>query len=126
MIIRFNKRRTHFVVLQKKVGRPGAAARAAEHEMPDEVLIHALAETFSALSDATRLRLVAALSGRELCVADLAGILALTGSAVSHQLRLLRGQHLVKYRKDGKRIYYTLDDDHIGNLFHEGLRHVQE
>ena len=109
-----------------KCNRLSEDARAAKQELPEEPLVHALAETFNALSDPTRVRLVAALSHRELCVADLAAILGLTGSAVSHQLRLLRGQRLVKYRKDGKQIFYTLDDDHIRNLFHEGLRHVQD
>ena len=95
-----------------------------ERRMPADGLVHALAETFQALSDPTRVRIIWALSHQELCVGDLAGLLGLTDSAVSHQLRLLRGQRLVKYRKHGKATYYTLDDDHIRNLFAEGVRHV--
>ncbi len=88
-------------------------------------MINALAETFRALADPTRIRIIAALSRQELCVLDLARILNMTGSAISHQLRLLRGQRLVKYRKEGKAVYYSLDDIHISHLFAEGVRHVQ-
>ena len=98
--------------------------REALDTMPDAGTVNALAETFRVLSDPTRTRIIFALSKRELCVYDLAKILGLTGSAVSHQLRLLRGQRLVKFRKEGKVAYYTLDDDHITNLVAEGVRHV--
>ena len=94
--------------------------------MPTDEMVRALAETFRILSDPTRIRIVATLSRQELCVCDLAKILGLTGSAVSHQLRLLRGQRLVKYRKEGKIAYYSLDDKHISSLFAEGIRHVDE
>ncbi|NIA07440.1 MAG: metalloregulator ArsR/SmtB family transcription factor [Actinobacteria bacterium] len=99
--------------------------RKALETMPDEAMTNALAETFRALGDPTRIRIITVLSRQELCVCDLAKILGLTGSAVSHQLRLLRGQRLVKYRKEGKIAYYTLDDQHINNLFAEGVRHVE-
>lgn len=88
-------------------------------------MVNALAETFRALSDPTRVRIISALSKREMCVYELADLLALTGSAISHQLRLLRGQRLVRYRKAGKNTFYALDDDHIRHLFAEGVRHVQ-
>lgn len=101
--------------------RVGAALKA----LPSDKLVNSLAETFRSLSDPTRVRILIALSKRELCVCDLASVLGLTGSAVSHQLRLLRGLELVKYRKDGKIAYYTLDDDHISNLLDECVRHVQ-
>lgn len=98
---------------------------AALKEMPGDSLVNSLAETFRSLSDPTRVRIIAALSKRELCVCDLASILGLTGSAVSHQLRLLRSLGLVKYRRDGKIAYYTLDDEHISKLLNEGIRHVE-
>lgn len=79
-------------------------------------MVRALAETFAALSDPTRVRILSSLGGQELCVLDLARLLELTGSAVSHQLRLLRGQRLVKYRKEGRIAYYSTDDEHIRNL----------
>jgi ArsR family transcriptional regulator, lead/cadmium/zinc/bismuth-responsive transcriptional repressor len=100
-------------------------ARQAAAAVPHDGVVSALAETFRALSDPTRIRIIAALSQRELCVLDLAHILQLTGSAISHQLRLLRGQRLVKYRKQGKAVYYALDDAHINHLFAEGIRHVE-
>ncbi len=88
--------------------------------------VAALAETFKVLGDLTRVRMLDALSKQELCVCDLAGLLGLTESAVSHQLRLLRGMRLVKARRDGRMVYYALDDQHIVSLFAEGLRHVEE
>ncbi len=101
-----------------------ASVRAARSAIPGDRMVRALAETFGALSDPTRVRIITALAEQELCVFDLARLLGLTGSAVSHQLRLLRGQRLVKYRKEGKIAYYSLDDDHIRNLMEECIKHV--
>ncbi len=92
--------------------------------MPSDRMVRALAETFGTLSDPTRVRIISALAGEELCVFDLARLLGLSGSAISHQLRLLRGQRLVKYRKEGKIAFYSLDDDHIRNLMEECIKHV--
>ena len=88
--------------------------------------VDALTETFKILGDSTRVRILDALSRSELCVCDLARLLGLTESAVSHQLRLLRGRRLVRPRRDGKMIFYTLDDQHIVRLFAQGLEHVEE
>jgi DNA-binding transcriptional ArsR family regulator len=85
-----------------------------------------LADLFAALGDPTRVRLVYALSQRELCVCDLAAVLGLSVSAVSHQLRLLRGLRLVKYRREGRLAYYSLDDDHVDTLLCQGLEHVDD
>jgi len=93
--------------------------------LPESTVI-ALAETFRALGDTTRVRMLDALSQAEVCVCDLASLLGLTESAVSHQLRLLRGLRLVKSRRDGRHIHYTLADQHIVKLFEQGLEHVQE
>ena len=101
-----------------------ASVGAARTAMPSDRMVRALAETFSALSDPTRVRIISALAGQELCVFDLSRLLGLTASAISHQLRLLRGQRLVKYRKEGKVAYYSLDDDHIRNLMDECIKHV--
>jgi ArsR family transcriptional regulator len=86
----------------------------------------ALAETFKVLGDTTRVRMLDALSRAELCVCDLAALLGLSESAVSHQLRLLRGMRLVRPRRDGRLVYYALDDQHIVGLFAQGLEHVEE
>jgi ArsR family transcriptional regulator, lead/cadmium/zinc/bismuth-responsive transcriptional repressor len=98
--------------------------QTALRDIPGDEIVNALAETFRALSDPTRVRIVAALAHQEMSVSELAEVLGVTGSAVSHQLRLLRGQRLVKYRKQGKVVYYELDDPHISNLLAEGVRHV--
>ncbi len=88
--------------------------------------VTALAETFRALGDVTRVRILDALSRTERCVGDLAALLGLSESAVSHQLRLLRGMRLVRPRRAGQMIFYSLDDQHIVRLFAQGLEHVQE
>jgi ArsR family transcriptional regulator len=85
-----------------------------------------LAETFKVLGDPTRLRIAYALAREELCVCDLATVLGVSQSVVSHSLRALRQMRLVRYRKEGKIAYYALDDDHIGALLAEGFRHVEE
>jgi len=94
--------------------------------MASEADCAGLAGIFKVLGDVTRVRMLKALSVEELCVCDLAAVLDLTQSAVSHQLRLLRTARLVKYRKDGKVVYYSLDDDHVKTLFEQGLEHVQQ
>ena len=101
-----------------------SGARSARDTMPGDRMVRALAETFGALSDPTRVRIISVVAGQELCVADLSRLLGLSGSAVSHQLRLLRGQRLVKYRKEGRIAFYSLDDDHIRNLLDECIKHV--
>ena len=95
-------------------------------KMKSETTIERLSETFKVLSDKTRVKLLFALSIQELCVCEIADLLETTKSAISHQLRILRNMRLVKYRKDGKMAFYSLDDKHITNLFAEGLKHVEE
>jgi len=100
---------------------------AVERKMKSEDFFHHLAETFKAMSDPTRTKIIYALClEKELCVHDIAMIVKTTNSAISHQLRTLRNMKLVKYNKAGKITYYSLDDIHINNLFAEGLRHVEE
>lgn len=91
----------------------------------DETLFQ-LGELFKALGDSTRARILHALSFSELCVCDLAEILGMSSSSVSHQLRVLRGQKIVKYRKDGKNVFYSLSDQHILDLLEIGLEHLNE
>jgi DNA-binding transcriptional ArsR family regulator len=88
--------------------------------------VDGLADTFSALGDPTRVRILDALSHGELCVCDLAAVLKLSQSAVSHQLRLLRGLRLVRPRRDGRVVFYSLDDQHIIAIFKQTLQHVGE
>ena len=84
-----------------------------------------IAETFKILGDPTRIKILHALSRRELCVCDISAIVAMGQSAVSHQLRLLRSARLVKYRKEGKMVWYSLDDSHISLLLAQGIEHIQ-
>ena len=94
--------------------------------MPLEQESAGLAELFRALGDLTRVKLLTALAQRELCVCDLAALAGLSPSAVSHQLRLLRLARLVRNRKEGKNVWYSLDDDHVRRLLAEGLDHARE
>jgi DNA-binding transcriptional ArsR family regulator len=87
-----------------------------------------LADLFKTLGDPTRVRIIdaLALAKGEFCVCDLAEILGLSQSATSHQLRVLRNSKLVKYRREGKMVYYSLDDDHVSGLYKQGLEHISE
>ena len=102
-----------------------AAVRAARAALPAPPLLAGAANLFAALGDPTRLRLVAALAGGELCVCDLAAAVGLSESAVSHQLRVLRSLDLVRSRREGKRVYYVLHDDHVTTLFGQAIDHVE-
>lgn len=108
-----------FYVDEKKV-------TAVRRLMKSNAVILKIAQTFKVLGDPTRTKIIFALSKKELCVCDIANLLGISQSAVSHQLRVLRNMDLVKFRKDGKIAYYSLNDDHIRNLFDEGLRHAEE
>jgi ArsR family transcriptional regulator len=88
--------------------------------------VQALADTFRVLGDPTRLRILDALASGELCVCDIASLVGISESAVSHQLRLLRGMRLVRPRRAGRLVYYSLDDHHIIELLNQGLTHVEE
>ena len=94
------------------------------HISPNDV--EGLTEFFRVLGDPTRVRILDALATSELCVGDLAERLGLSESAVSHQLRLLRSTRIVRSRRAGRMIFYSLDDRHVLALFRQGLRHVQE
>lgn len=100
-----------------------AVAEVREHMLGDEEA-RSLADIFKTLGDPTRVKMLFALMNRELCVCDLAAVIGASDSAVSHQLRILRIQKLVKNRRDGKILYYSLIDDHVSTLFRQGLEHV--
>ena len=100
-------------------------ARVRQHLLSEQAAL-ALADTFRILGDPTRVRLLDALSQGELCVCNLAAAVGLSESAVSHQLRLLRGRRLVRPRRAGRMVFYAIDDQHIMDLFAQGRRHVEE
>ena len=94
--------------------------------LSDEVLIKKTAMLFKAVSDPTRLKIINALILSEMCVCDIAALLSMMQPAVSHHLKILRQMQLVKYRREGKIVYYELDDEHVRNLFYQGMLHAAE
>lgn len=101
-----------------------AKVAIVSNSMPSDALLTRLAEIFRLLGDPTRVKILQALSIEELCVCDIASLLGTTKSAISHQLRLLRSLRVVRYRKAGRIVYYSLDDSHVENLLREGLSHI--
>jgi ArsR family transcriptional regulator len=97
----------------------------AKESLVDSEAAREVAQLFKALSDPTRVRLISILAEHELCVHSIVEALGITQSAISHQLHTLRMQRLVRSRKEGKHVYYTLDDAHIANLFRQGLAHIR-
>lgn len=95
-------------------------------ELPDEYDLYELAELFKVFGDSTRIRILYVLFEAELCVCDLADTLSMTQSAVSHQLKILKQSRLVKSRRDGKSIYYSLADDHVKSILGQGIEHLEE
>ncbi|MDR2665148.1 MAG: metalloregulator ArsR/SmtB family transcription factor [Oscillospiraceae bacterium] len=95
-------------------------------KMPGDDILLDLADLFKVFSDSTRVRILCALQHSEMCVCDIAFLLGMTKSAISHQLRALRQTRLVKHRRDGKVVYYSLDDEHVSNIFEQGLIHICE
>ena len=92
----------------------------------DERTVYDLADLFKVFGDSTRLRILCVLMEQEICVADLADTLEMTQSAISHQLRTLKQNKLVKSRRDGKMVYYSLDDDHVRSIIETGREHIEE
>lgn len=94
--------------------------------MPEEDELYDLSDFFKVLGDSTRVKIMWALDENEMCVCDLAVLLNMTKSAISHQLKSLKAANLVKYRKDGKVVFYSLTDDHVKEIFEKGLEHIRE
>jgi len=93
---------------------------------PDENMLFDLAELFKIFGDSTRIRIMSALFETQMCVCDIAELLKMTPSAISHQLRILRQSKLVKTRRDGKTVFYSLADEHVMQIFDQGLSHISE
>lgn len=94
--------------------------------MPDTEIAQNLADLFKVFGDSTRIRILYALSAQELCVCDIASVLNMSQSAISHQLRVLKQSQLVNFRRDGKTVYYSLADSHVSTILSQGLEHVLE
>lgn len=94
--------------------------------LPKEEVLYDLAEFFKVFGDCTRIKIICALFESEMCVCDLAALLNVSQSAISHQLKTLKSARLVKYKREGKVIYYSLEDTHIKHIFDDGLKHIKE
>ncbi len=97
-----------------------------QHTLPDETELYNLAELFKVFGDTTRIRILYALSINEMCVCDIATALNMSQSAISHQLKVLKNNKLVKNRRDGKSIIYSLDDNHVFSILDQGFSHISE
>lgn len=95
-------------------------------KLPQEEILYDLAELFKVFGDSTRIKIICSLFESEMCVCDLSALLNVSQSAISHQLRVLKSARLVKFRRAGKVIYYSLDDEHIKQIFDAGLHHITE
>lgn len=95
-------------------------------KMPDEEELYDLAELFKVFGDSTRIKILNALLVSEMCVCDIANILSMTQSAVSHQLKNLKNARLIKNRKDGKTVFYSLADEHVMTILNQGIDHIEE
>ena len=102
------------------------AGMQAQDSIPDEELLYDLADLFQIFSDTTRIKILFSLMGKELCVVEIAQATMSTQSAVSHQLRILKAARLVRFRRDGRNIMYTLADDHIYMMLAQGMNHICE
>ena len=105
---------------------PSADAERRRSSLLQPRTVEALADTFRVLGDPTRVRILDTLSHGELCVSDIAMLVGISESAASHQLRLLRGMRLVRPRRAGRLVYYAVDDQHILELLHQAMTHVEE
>lgn len=94
--------------------------------MPDEELLYDLAELYKVFGDSTRIKILYVLLESELCVQDISNLLGMTQSAISHQLRVLKNSKLVKYKRDGKTVLYSLADSHVRSILDQGLEHIEE
>jgi len=97
-----------------------------KENIPQEETLYDLADFFKVLGDSTRIKILYALFQAEMCVCDIAALLGMTQSSISHQLRVLKQARIVKYRRDGKVVFYSLDDEHVKVIFDQGLIHIAE
>ncbi len=94
--------------------------------LPDDEILYDLAELFKVFGDSTRIKILYALYESEMCVNDIASLFNLSASAISHQLQILKANKLVRYRREGKAVYYALSDSHVGSIIDQGMEHVAE
>jgi DNA-binding transcriptional ArsR family regulator len=100
--------------------------QAVEQQMPPEETLYDLAELYKVFGDTTRIKILYVLFESEMCVCDIAQLLGMTQSAISHQLRVLKQSRLVKYRREGKTVFYSLADGHVRTIINQGMEHISE
>ena len=105
---------------------PDIPTTCSPEDLPDEELLYDLADLFKVFADTTRIKILYALMGQDLSVGDIAEVVGVSQSAVSHQLRSLKQAHLVKFQREGKQVVYSLSDDHVYTMLSQGLTHVCE
>lgn len=98
----------------------------SKESMPEQAALYELSDFFKILGDSTRINILFAIDGEPMCVCDIARLLSMTKSAVSHQLKILRQADLVTYKKSGKNVFYTLADDHVRDIIEKALEHIKE
>lgn len=103
-----------------------ALIEKVERNMPEEEILYDLAELYKVFGDSTRIKILYVLFESEMCVCDLAQCLNMTTSAISHQLRVLKQSQLVKFRREGKTVFYSLADDHVRTILDQGMEHISE
>ena len=103
-----------------------AAIARLQNDLPDDEILYDLAELFRVFGDSTRIKILYALFESELCVNDIAQVVGISQSAVSHQLRVLKDSKLVRFRREGKTVFYALDDDHVRSILSMGMDHIEE
>ena len=104
----------------------GDVVNKTKNNMPEEYTFSKLAEFFKIVGDITRVKILFALDQNEMCVCDIAQLLNMSQSAISHQLRVLKQAQLVKYRREGKTVFYSLADAHVNTILNQGLEHIEE
>lgn len=111
---------------EKQAEKPNEVLEKLANSQPPDEILYELAELFKVFGDSTRIRILYVLFENELCVGDIAELLHMSQSSVSHQLRILKDAKLVKFRREGKSIYYALDDEHVYHIMEMGMEHVEE
>ena len=112
--------KTEYITINKET------ANEIENKMPEESKLYELADLFKVFGDSTRINILYVLFENDMCVYDIANILNMTQSAISHQLRILKQNRLVRFRKEGKTVLYTLADEHVFTILRQGIEHVEE
>lgn len=109
-----------------EIGTHSELIEKVNADMPEEEILYDLAELYKVFGDSTRIKILYVLFESEVCVCDIASVLNMSASAISHQLRVLKQARLIKYRREGKTVFYSLSDDHVKTILAQGMEHISE